>query len=79
MRIIADIPHSDCKISILSMNQKFIIRIEQGSMEQIYKVSEADVPTLENVKEIITDNFMQTCLERFNAMRKDLYEAMEKF
>ncbi len=79
MRVIADIPHSDCKISILSMNQKFIIRIEQGSMEQIYKVSEADAPTLENVKEILTDNFMQTCLQRFNAMRKDLYEAMEEF
>ncbi len=33
MRIIAEIPHPDFKVSILNMNRKFIIKIEQGALE----------------------------------------------
>src|SRR5690606_39924556 len=43
MRTIAELPHPDCKITIFSMNQKFIIKIEQGSLEQSYKIPELDV------------------------------------
>ena len=34
MRIIAELPHPDFKISILNMNQKYIVKIEQGTLEQ---------------------------------------------
>ena len=43
MRIIAEMPHPDCKISIFSMNGKFLIKLEQGGLEQTYKLAEADV------------------------------------
>ncbi|MFA5246237.1 MAG: hypothetical protein WC380_13120, partial [Pedobacter sp.] len=44
MRIIAELPHPECKITIFSMNQKFIIKLEKGVFEQVYKISEMDVP-----------------------------------
>lgn len=71
MRIIAEIPHDDCKITIFSMNQKFIIKIEKGGYEQTYKVSELDVSTLEQIRELLTDDFIQCCLNRFEEMHKD--------
>ena len=40
MRIIAELPHPEFKISILNMNQKFIVKIEQGTLEQSYKIPE---------------------------------------
>jgi hypothetical protein len=44
MRVIAELPHPDCKITIFSMNQKYIIKLEKGIFEQIYKISELDIP-----------------------------------
>jgi hypothetical protein len=37
MRIIAELPHPDFKITIMSMNQKFIVKMEKGVYEQILK------------------------------------------
>ena len=44
MRVVAELPHPDCKITIFSMNQKFIIKLEKGIFEQIYKLAELDIP-----------------------------------
>ena len=43
MRIIAELPHPEFKISILNMNDKFIVKIEQGSLEQTYKLAGIDL------------------------------------
>ena len=42
MRILAEIPHPDCKISVFYMNQKYIVKFEKGNFEQSYKISELD-------------------------------------
>lgn len=43
MRVIAELPHPDCKITLFHMNQKYIIKFEQGTLEQSYKLSELDL------------------------------------
>jgi hypothetical protein len=43
MRIIAELPHPDFKVTIMNMNQKFIVKIEQGTLEQSFKVAEMDL------------------------------------
>ena len=43
MRVIAELPHPECKISIFSMNQKYIVKFEQGTFEQSYKLAELDL------------------------------------
>jgi hypothetical protein len=77
MRIIAQIPHNDCRISIFSMNQKFIIKVEWGPYEQSYKVSEMDIPGLEQIKAMITDDFIRQCMARFEAMDTDFNALIE--
>jgi hypothetical protein len=80
MRVIAELPHPDCKISIFSMNQKYIIKLEKGVFEQIYKISELDVPDgVDGIFKILNDNFIKNAAERFNEMRADFNTAYKKY
>jgi len=80
MRVIAELPHPVCKITIFSMNQKFLIKLEKGVYEQTYKVSEIDVPDgVNGVFKILDEEFMQTAAQRFEAMRSDFHAAFQRY
>lgn len=76
MRTIAEIPHNECKITIFAWNQKYLIKIEQADLEQTYKISQFDVPGDDALKNMVTDEFVHSALNRFDAMRKDLRKLM---
>ena len=78
MRVIAEIPHPQIKISIFSWNAKYMVKLEAGNFEQIYKINESDVNGLDQVKEMIDDAFIQTCIQRFLTMRSDFTESFKK-
>lgn len=71
MRVIEEIPHPRFKIQIFSYNAKYILKIELGQFEQSYKIGELDVMGLEDVKNMISDDFLTNCLKRFVDMRSD--------
>jgi hypothetical protein len=71
VRTIAEIPHHTFKISIFSYNSKYIVKIELSQYEQSFKINEADVVGLEDVKKMITDKFLEKCMDRFLTMRED--------
>jgi hypothetical protein len=71
MRTLAEIPHHTFRISVFSYNAKFIVKIELGQFEQVYKISEMDVMGLEEVKNMLTPEFYENCMERFLTMRED--------
>lgn len=80
MRIIAELPHPECKISIFSMNQKYIIKLEKGIFEQVYKISELDVPDgVDGVFKILNDSFLKSASMRFNEMRADWNKAYQEY
>jgi hypothetical protein len=80
MRIVAELPNPDFKITIMSMNQKFIIKIEQGSLEQIYKVPEMDLTDgVNSVFELLDEEFLKTVSARFLAMRKDWKDSFYRY
>ena len=68
MRIIDTIPHPSMAISIFQMNDKFIVKFEAGPMEQAFKFDNADVKGLENLKKLITSEFIEEVRKRFNEM-----------
>jgi hypothetical protein len=68
MRIIDTIPHPSMAISIFQMNDKFIVKFEAGPMEQAFKFDNADVKGLENLKKMITPEFIEQVRKRFNEM-----------
>ncbi|QHS57149.1 hypothetical protein GWR56_16980 [Mucilaginibacter sp. 14171R-50] len=80
MRIIAELPHPDFKISILNMNQKFIIKIEQGTLEQSYKIPEMDLTEgVNSVFELLDEAFLKTVSTRFIEMGKDFRESYYRY
>ena len=80
MRVIAELPHAVCKITIFSMNQKFIIKLEKGVYEQSYKVSEIDMTDgVNGVFKMLDDEFMNTVAERFAQMRSDFGAAFSRY
>lgn len=80
MRVLAELPHPDCKISIFGMNQKFIIKFEQGNLEQSYKIAEADVLNgVNGVFEILDEHFINKVLESFAAMRLAFNETYNRY
>jgi hypothetical protein len=80
MRIIAELPYPDFKISILNMNRKFIIKTEQGTYEQTYKVAEIDmIDGVNSVFEILDEEFLKTVATRFDEMRKDFKATFNRY
>lgn len=79
MRTIAEIPHPDCKITIFSMNQKFIIKFEQGNLEQTYKIAEMNVTDgVNGIFQIVDDEFIQKITTQFEEMRNSFSEAYDR-
>ena len=68
MRIVDSIPHESMTISIFQMNDKYQVRFEAGPMEQLFKFKVEEVKSLENLKTIITSDFIEATRKRFNDM-----------
>ncbi len=79
MRVVAEIPHHACKITVFSWNSKYIIKLEQGPLEQTYKISELDVAGEEDIKNILQGKFMEEALIRFKEMEQSLIDATSQF
>ena len=77
MRVIADIPHPRYKIQIFLYNAKYLVKIELGQFEQIFKIAESDVSGLEELKRMVTDQLLRNSLDRFLSMRTDWEEAFK--
>jgi hypothetical protein len=71
MRWIKDIPHERFKIQILQYNAKYIVKIELGQFEQIYKIAESDVSDLNDIEAMINNSLLSNSLSRFVEMRND--------
>ncbi len=79
MRAIAELPHPNCKITIFSMNQKFIIKFEQGHLEQSYKISELDVTDgIKGIFQLLDETFIQRAVDLFAQMRQDFKDAYQR-
>ena len=80
MRVLAELPHADFKISIFGMNQKFIIKFEQGTLQQTYKLAEVDVVGgLNGVFELLDEEYLKKVSEIFTVMREAIIEAYNKY
>ena len=80
MRTVAELPHPEFKITIMSMNAKFIIKLEQGSIEQTYKIPEMDLTDgVNSVFELLDEVFLKTVSARFTEMRKDFKESFYRY
>ena len=80
MRIIAELPHPACKITLFNMNQKYIVKFEQGQLEQSYKLAELDLTGggANEIFQMLDEDFIATVVERFKTMRSDFSYAYQR-
>lgn len=78
MRVIGEIPHPDCKITIFHWNNRYLIKLEQGPFEQTFKIQEYDLTQEGDIKLVVSEGFIQEALQRFNSMGQSLSDAMTK-
>ncbi len=77
MRTVAEIPHHTFRISIFSYNAKYIVKIELGQFEQVYKIAEMDVNGLNDIHAMLNEEFYEHCMDRFLSMREDWSKAFK--
>lgn len=78
MRIVAEIPHPQMKITIMLWNEKYLIKMECGQYEQYYKIKKEDVGSLNDVIKMIDEEFQQKVLEQFKVMSQNFLNAWKK-
>ena len=78
MRVVTNIPHEACKITVFAWNGKYLIKFEQAMLEQTYKVDEFDVADDNEIKKLLDEVFMNQILERFGQMHRNLKDALER-
>ena len=78
MRVVGEIPNSKCKITVFAWNNRYLIKLEQGLLEQTFKVNEYDVASEAEVYKIVDKPFVQEALNRFSDMKISLQQAIER-
>lgn len=82
MRHVADIPYPQVRITLFAWNGKYLLKLEQGPLEQTYKVPELDliglVPPDVEIRQILDDEFLTAAVARFRAMHDDLRAAQAR-
>lgn len=79
MRVIHTIPHPSFRITIMSMNDKYILRIEAGPMEQLYKINHTEVSGPEGIEKMLSEEFLKEATNSFNEMWKSWIKAKANF
>jgi hypothetical protein len=77
MRVVTEIPHPQCKITVFSWNGKYLIKLEAGPLEQTYKVSEWDLTGEDDIKKLLSEEFINAALNRFEQMHADFSQALQ--
>ena len=58
MRVVREINHPECKITIFSWNNRYLIKLEQGPLEQTFKIPETDVLSDDDLLNMLDAEFL---------------------
>lgn len=78
MRVIGEIAHPECKITLYHWNNRYIIKLEHGSLEQTFKIQEYDLTSEEDIKRVLSEDFLHAAMRRFAEMGQSVHEAIAK-
>ena len=75
MRVIKELLVQDCRVTIFSWNNRYIIKMERGLYEQTFKVDQFDVMDDAELLALLDAEFVQQALDRFDSMGQSLHAA----
>lgn len=77
MRIIGEIPHPDCRISLFHWNNRYIVKLEKGYLEQTFKIDQFDLSSENDLRILVNDEFIREAIIRFEAMDQSLQKPLQ--
>jgi hypothetical protein len=77
MRIIGEIPHPSCKITLFSWNNRYLIKLEKGLLEQTYKIDQFELSGEQELHLILSEEFLTTATNLFSEMETALRKAQQ--
>ena len=76
MRVIKEIPLKDLKVTIYNWNNKYLVKLEQGLLEQTFKVPETEITSEQDLEALLSEDFLNKARQRFRDMMADLQSAL---
>ncbi len=78
MRILDEFVMNGCRISLLSWNNRYIIKLEQGWLEQVFKIDQFIVNNEKQLRQLLDEDFMTEASRRFELMEQALNRSLER-
>lgn len=78
MRVVREIQHPHFKITLFHWNNRYLLKLESGLLEQTFKVSEFDVTSEAEVEQLLDDEFLKQAADRFTEMAESLAQAQAR-
>ena len=79
MRIVGQIEHPILKITVMQMNNRYVLKLEANMLEQTYKFNEDDnLRTMADIEKIVDETFLNECIKRFSDMNKSRGETYQR-
>lgn len=76
MRVVGEIVHAECKITLFYWNNRYLIKFERGLLEQTYKIQEYDVADEAALRALVNESFIQETVARFESMEQSLAQRL---
>lgn len=77
MRVVKELSQKGIRISIFSWNNKYLLKFEQGMIEQTFKINEMDISGEEDLSHFMSENFLMDVQKRFDEMHQTLRSQLE--
>lgn len=77
MRQIKEFLKEDVKVTVFYWNNKYLIKFEQGPLEQTFKVQEYDILQESDLEKLCKGEFFELVKKRFNEMGLTLQKEIE--
>lgn len=78
MRYIKDIPNTEYKIGLYQWNNKYIIRIESGLLEQTYKIDDYEIQKIEELEACMDSDFIAKVRSTFDSMHAHFSDSLKR-
>ncbi|MBX7125971.1 MAG: hypothetical protein K1X47_09780 [Cyclobacteriaceae bacterium] len=76
MRVVREINHPSCRITIFQWNNRYIVKLESGRYEQTYKLDQFDILSEQHLEGLVSGEFMASAIRRFEEMDGDWKKAL---
>ena len=77
MRVVKEVTVGDIRISVFSWNNKYLLKYEQGLIEQTFKINQMDLMDEEQLSTFLSDDFLSNVQKRFDEMHRSLINQLE--